>query len=166
MRGRHHWLAAAIFGVGLILHVGVHACFGLSFRTPRLLTLTVAAIALRWGSVAGGYWGALGGLLLALLSGESPFAGTFALAATGWLAGEIPSRFALESRRAVALAIAAGVLTELLMVCIIRWMILPGGANALIWATGWAVVLGPFLYQMVVWLSTPPPAQRLPIEPE
>jgi cell shape-determining protein MreD len=159
-------LVAVIFLVGLVLHVVVHLWFGFSWRTPRLMTLTIAAIGLRWGSVAGGYLGALAGLILALLSGESPFAGTFALAAAGWLAGEIPSRFAIESPRAIRLAILATVLTELVVVCVARRILPPGDVNALIWAAGWAVVLGPILYKLVVRLSTPPPAQRLPTEPE
>jgi thiamine transporter ThiT len=157
---------AAVFVAGLILHVVVHTCFGFSFRTPRLMTLTIAAISLRWGSVAGGYLGALGGLILALLSGESPFAGTASLAMAGWLAGELPSHFALESIRAIRLAVMATVLTELLVVCLIRWNVPPDPTNALIWASGWAVVLGPILYRSVLWLSTPPPAQRPPAEPE
>jgi len=166
MRGTPRLLMAVIFLAGLVLHVIVHTSFGFSYRAPRLLSLTVAAIALRWGSVAGSYLGAFGGLILALLAGESPFAGTFALAAAGWVAGEIPSRFVVESHRAVGLAILASVLTELMIVCVVKWIVLPGGSNAVIWAAGWAVALGPFLYQLVVRLSTPPPAQRLPSETE
>jgi len=166
MSGIHRILAAAIFLAGLIFHVALHAWFGFSFRTPRLMTLTVVALALRWGSVTGGYLGGLGGLILAILTGENPFAGTLAMAAAGWLAGEIPSHFAIESVRATRLAVMAGVLTELAMVCLTRWILLPGGTNALIWAAGWAVILGPVLYRIVVLASAPPPAPRMPSEPE
>jgi hypothetical protein len=166
MHERPGLLIVLIFLTAMVLHVAAHALFGFSYRTPRFVTLAVVTIGLRWGSIAGGYLGALSGLLLALLSGEAPFAGTTALALAGWFAGEIPSRFVLESHRAVGLAIAASGLIELLLVCLIRWVLPPGGLNAVIWIMGWGVIVSPFFYRFIVWLSTPPPPQRLSAELE
>jgi len=158
-------LLAAFFVVGAIaLQVAVQSLAGPTYRVPRLPTLAVAAIGLRWGSVAGGFWGGAAGLLLALISGEPPFAATAALAAAGWVAGELPGRFVIESRRAVAVAVMVASVVELALVGIIRGIVPPGGLKMVVWAAGWAVVLGPPVYRALVRFSTPPPAPRQPVE--
>jgi len=166
MYARPRLLILVIFVVGLILHLVVQRWFALSYRMPRILTLTAVTIGLRWGSVAGGFLGGVGGLILALFSGEPPFAGTAAMAAAGWVAGEIPSRFALESHKVIGLSVAFCSWLELALVFLMRAILPADSLNALIWVTGWSVIFGPPLYWLAVWLSTPPPTQRLPTEPE
>ena len=166
MHKRPRLLVASILLVAMVVHIAAHSWVGFSYRTPRVVTLAIAVIGLRWGSVAGAFLGALSGLFLVLLTGEAPFVGTAALAAAGWVAGEIPTRFVVESYRTIGLAILAAALTELVLVCLMRGMMPPGGLNALIWMAGWAMIVGPSLYRLVVRLSTPPPVPRLPSEPE
>lgn len=166
MHERPRLLIALILLTAMVLHIAGHNWVGFSDRAPRVVTLAVAVIALRWGSVAGAFLGALCGLTLALLSGEAPFAGTAALAVAGWLAGEIPTRFVVESHRAIGLAILVASLMELVLVCLMRRIMPPGGLDAVIWMAGWAIVVGPLLYRLVARLSTPPSVPRLPREPE
>ena len=130
-----------------------------------LVTLAVAVIGLRWGSIAGAYLGALGGLVPALLTGEAPFAATAAMSLAGLIAGELPERFVIESHRAVAVAVMVVALAELIAVHLLKGLTPQGGTNAAVWAAGWAVVVGPLLHRLVVRLTTPPPAPRLPMEP-
>jgi hypothetical protein len=166
MHDRPFSLQALIILVALMLDVSSQIWLGFSFRAPRFTALAIAVVGLRWGSIAGGYWGAGAGLILALHSGDLPFAPTAALAAAGWLAGELPGRFVFESFRSIGLAIAAVALTEVGLVCLLRWTTPPGGIVVPVWTLGWAVILGPLLYRLVVRLSTPPPPPHLPVEPE
>ncbi|MBM3335380.1 hypothetical protein FJY63_12025 [Candidatus Sumerlaeota bacterium] len=166
MHERPHALMGLIFALGLIAQVVACALPGFIFWAPRTTTLSVIAIGLRWGAIAGAYYGALGGLILALLSAEAPFAPAAAMATAGWLAGEIPLRFVLESRRAIALATLACALLEIAMVSLLRGMTLSRAISAAVCACAWAVVLGPLIYRLAVRLSTAPPSQRLPTEPE
>ncbi len=166
LHDRPFFLMTAVFVLAMALHCVVSTILPFDFRVPRLLPLAVAVIALRWGSIAGGCWGALGGLILALLSGEPPFAAATALTVSGWIAGEIPSRFPLESSAAIGLAIAVSMLLELALVFVFRGILPAESLRAAIWTTGWAMMVGPLLYGLVVHLSTAPPGQRLPTEPE
>lgn len=159
-------LQTLIVLAGLVLDVSTSLLFGFNFRAPRFTALAIAVLGLRWGSIAGGYWGAGAGLMLALYSGDRPFAPTVALAAAGWLAGELPGRVVIESYRAIGLAVAVVTLTEMTLLCLFRWLLPFGGINAPIWIIGWAVILGPSLYRFVVRISTPPPPPHLPGEPE
>jgi hypothetical protein len=163
---RSRYVIVATLLIALILQIILHIWFPFSYRTPRLVTLAVAVIGLRWGSVAGAWLGALSGLVLALLAGEAPFAGTAALALAGLIAGEIPERFALESYRSVAVATMGVALAELAVVHLLKGFVPPGGLNAAIWTAGWAVVGGPLLYWLIGRLTTPPPEPRLPTLPE
>lgn len=159
-------LQALMVLAALVGDVVTQHWFGFSFRAPRFTTLAIAIIGLRWGSVEGAYWGAGSGLVLALYAGELPFAATAALAASGWLAGEIRGRVVIESYRAIGLALAAPALAEWALVSLFLWMVLPGGINGALWAIGWAIVVGPLFYRLVVRLSTPPPEPSMPAGPE
>jgi len=164
LTGRIRLLVAAIFLAGFVGHLIAHQLFAFDDRAPRLLTITVAVIGLRWGSVAGGYFGALGGLLLALYAGEPPFPGTAGMAAAGWLAGGIPARFVIETYRGAALAIVTAALFELVLVSSIRGATPPNSLRVALWSAGWALVLGLLLYGLVRRWSAAPPISRLPKE--
>jgi hypothetical protein len=159
-------LVFLLVAAGVGLHVAIQRFVDFDWRAPRVATLVIAVIGLRWGSVVGAYVGAAVGLILACFSGEPPFGATVAMAAVGLLAGEAPEHFVIESRRAVSVALLLAAEAELLVVCVLRGILPPGGLNVLIWTAGWAVVLGPLIYWLAKRLSTPPAVPRLPAEPE
>lgn len=148
---------------GLVLQVIFHRLFELDFRAPRFATVAVIVIGLRWGSVAGAWLGALAGVLLALASGEPPFAGTAALALVGFFAGEAPRWVVLESYRAITVAAVLGAVIEIGAISLLRGFIPPGGLRAAIWAAGWTVAFVPLLYWLIDRASAESPdSSRLP----
>jgi hypothetical protein len=161
MHSRPRLIMTTFFVLGLLAHVAIQPVAGFSDRAPRVLTISVVVIGLHWGTIAGALAGALGGFILALFAGEPPFAATAAMAAAGGLAGEIPTRFVLETYRAIALAAMAAVVFEIVLVSLLRGILLPNILNLLIWAAGWAALLGVLLYWLAAWLSTAPTTPRL-----
>lgn len=167
MSKRERISIASLFFGGLILQVVFHCWFGLDFRAPRFATIAVGVIGLRWGAVWGAYLGAFGGLILALVSGEPPFAATAAMAGAGWLAGEVPSHVIVETYRAVTLIAVAAALLEFVLFSLFRGILPPGGLRPAVWATGWVVAFAPLFYWLVERYNPGSASMsRLPAEPE
>jgi hypothetical protein len=150
---------------GIALHIIAGRYMGLDPRCPRFGVIAVAVIGLRWGSVRAAYAGAFAGFVLAMIAGEGPFAGTLALAAAGWIAGESREWFFIESVRASAVVMVLAVLTEWVLIVLMRETIPPGAGQAALWNMAWAVVFGPITDWGVGRFLTERKSARLPSEP-